>query len=132
LGSTNLQLSEDDNFLVQGVSGDGCTEGDLSSPCAISYFGYAYYIENTDVLQVLDVEGVEPSQANVDNGTYPLARPLFIYSDATIMADKPQVASFIAYYLDVVNDLIVDVGYFPSPATDFEGAVDAWLEAMGM
>jgi phosphate transport system substrate-binding protein len=132
LGSTNLQLSEDDNFLVQGVSGDGCTEGDLSSPCAISYFGYAYYVENTDVLQVLNVEGVEPSQANVDNGTYPLARPLFIYSDATIMADKPQVASFIAYYLDVVNDLIVDVGYFPSPATDFEGAVDAWLEAMGM
>jgi len=132
LGSTNLQLSEDDNFLVQGVSGDGCTEGDLSSPCAISYFGYAYYIENTDVLQVLNVEGVEPSQANVDNGTYPLARPLFIYSDATIMADKPQVASFIAYYLDVVNDLIIDVGYFPSPAADFEGAVDAWLEAMGM
>lgn len=132
LGSTNLQLSEDDNFLVQGVSGDGCTEGDLSSACAISYFGYAYYVENTDVLQVLNVEGVEPSQTNVDNGTYPLARPLFIYSDASIMGDKPQVASFIAYYLDVVNDLIIDVGYFPAPAADFESAVDAWLEAMGI
>ena len=132
LAAANLQLSEDDNFLVQGVSGDGCTEGDLTSPCAISYFGYAYYVENTDVLQVLNVEGVEPSQANVDNGTYPLARPLFIYSDATIMADKPQVASFIAYYLDVVNDLVIDVGYFPAPAADFQSAVDAWLEATGM
>ncbi len=132
LGSANLQLSEDDNFLVQGVSGDGCTEGDLESPCAISYFGYAYYVENTDVLQVLNVEGVEPSQDNVDNGTYPLARPLFIYSDAAIMADKPQVASFIAYYLDVVNDVIIDVGYFPAPAADFQSAVDAWLQAMDM
>ncbi len=132
LGSANLQLSEDDNFLVQGVSGDGCTEGDLESPCAISYFGYAYYVENTDVLQVLNVEGVEPSQDNVDNGTYPLARPLFIYSDAAIMADKPQVASFIAYYLDVVNDVIIDVGYFPAPAADFQSAVDAWLLAMDM
>jgi phosphate transport system substrate-binding protein len=101
LAAANLQLSEDDNFLVQGVSGDGCTEGDLDSPCAIGYFGYAYYVENTDVLRVLHVEGVEPSQDNVDNGTYPLARPLFIYSDASIMAEKPQVASFIAYYLDV-------------------------------
>ncbi len=132
LGAENLQLSEDDNFLVQGVSGDGCTEGDLSSPCAIGYFGYAYFVENTDVLQVLDVEGVEPSQANVDASTYPLARPLFIYSDASIMGDKPQVASFIAYYLDVVNDVIIDVGYFPAPAADFQSAVDAWLEAMGM
>jgi phosphate transport system substrate-binding protein len=110
LAAANLQLSEDDNFLVQGVSGDGCTEGDLDSPCAIGYFGYAYYVENTDVLRVLHVEGVEPSQDNVDNGTYPLARPLFIYSDASIMAEKPQVASFIAYYLDVVNDVILDVG----------------------
>jgi phosphate transport system substrate-binding protein len=132
LAADNLQLSEDDNFLVQGVSGDGCTEGDLASPCAISYFGYAYYVENTDVLQVLNVEGVEPSQDNVDNSTYPLARPLFIYSDASIMADKPQVASFIAYYLDVVNDVIIDVGYFPAPATDFQSAVDAWLQAMDM
>lgn len=132
LGATNLQLSEDDNFLVQGVSGDRCTEGDLQSPCAIAYFGYAYYVENTDVLQVVNVDGVEPSQDNVDNGTYPLARPLFIYSDASIMAEKPQVASFIAYYLAVVNDLVIEVGYFPAPAADFQSAVDAWLEAMGM
>ena len=132
LAAANLQLSEDDNFLVQGVSDDGCTEGDLTSPCAVSYFGYAYYVENTDVLRVLDVEGIEPSQANVDAGDYPLARPLFIYSDAAIMADKPQVASFIAYYLDVVNDLIIDVGYFPAPAADFQSAVDAWLQAMDM
>jgi phosphate transport system substrate-binding protein len=132
LGASNLQLSEDDNFLVQGVSGDGCTEGDLESPCAIGYFGYAYYVENTDVLQVINVDGVEPSQDNVDNGTYPLARPLFIYSDASIMAEKPQVASFIAYYLDVVNDLVIEVGYFPAPTADFQSAVEAWLEAMGM
>jgi ABC-type phosphate transport system substrate-binding protein len=68
----------------------------------------------------------------VDNGTYPLARPLFIYSDAAIMADKPQVAAFLAYYLDVVNDLIIDVGYFPAPASDFQSAIDNWIAASGM
>ena len=33
LSASNLQLSEDDNVLVQGVAG---------SPYAIGYFGYAY------------------------------------------------------------------------------------------
>jgi phosphate transport system substrate-binding protein len=63
----------------------------------------------------------------VDNGTYPLARPLFIYSDATIMQEKPQVAAFIYFYLSNVNDNIVDVGYFPAPAADLESAMDAWM-----
>ena len=132
LGAGNLQLSEDDNVLVQGVAGDTCTEGDLASSCAIGYFGYAYFFENQDQLVTVDIEGVSPSQENVDNGTYPLARPLFIYSDAAIMADKPQVAAFLAYYLDVVNDLIIDVGYFPAPASDFQSAIDNWIAASGM
>jgi phosphate transport system substrate-binding protein len=131
LRASSLQLSEDDNFLVQGIQGDTCEEGNIASRCAVAYFGYAYYFENEGDLKILSVDGVDASQANVDNGTYPLARPLFIYSDASIMADKPQVASFIAYYLDVVNDLITDVGYFPAPEADFQSAVDAWLEASG-
>lgn len=132
LAASNLQLSEDDNVLVQGVAGDTCTEGDESTGCAIGYFGFAYYVENQDELAILGVEGVEASAENVDNGTYPLARPLFIYSDASIMAEKPQVASFIAYYLDVVNDVITEVGYFPAPAADLQGAIDSFLEAWGM
>lgn len=132
LGASNLQLSEDDNVLVQGIEGDTCTEGDTSSSCSIGYFGYAYYSENASGLTLVNVDGIEASAENVNNGTYPLARPLFIYSDATIMADKPQVASFIAYYLDVVDDVITEVGYFPAPASDLQSAIDAWLDATGM
>jgi len=121
LGASNLQLSEDDNILVQGIIG---------SPYAIGFFGYAYYAENTDVLNVLSVEGVEPIQENVDNNTYPLARPLFMYSDANIMAEKPQVAAFINFVLTYVNEEVLDVGYFPASAADLEAAGDAWTEAM--
>jgi phosphate transport system substrate-binding protein len=121
LGASNLQLSEDDNILVQGIIG---------SPYAIGFFGYAYYAENTDVLSVLSVEGVEPIQENVDNNTYPLARPLFMYSDANIMAEKPQVAAFLNFVLTYVNEEVVDVGYFPAAAADLEAAGDAWTEAM--
>jgi phosphate binding protein len=123
LGLEGAQFSEDDNVLVQGVEG---------SPYAIGYFGYAYYVENQGALKALDIEGVAPNQENVDNGTYPLARPLFIYSDAKIMAEKPQVAAFIYFYLTNVNDNILDVGYFPAPAADLEAALAAWMSAMGL
>jgi len=122
LGLAGAQFSEDDNVLVQGVTG---------SPYAIGYFGFAYYVENQDTLKAIAIEGVEPNQESVDAGTYPLARPLFMYSDAKIIQEKPQVAAFLYFYLTNVNDNIVDVGYFPAPAADLEGAMAAVMAAMG-
>jgi phosphate transport system substrate-binding protein len=120
LDAANLQLSEDDNVLVQGVEG---------SPYAIGYFGYAYYAENQDALNILSVDAVEPSAETVDNGSYPLARPLFIYTTADIMAEKPQVAAFVNFFLTYVNEEVVDVGYFPASDAALSEAQTAWLEA---
>ena len=120
LSANNLQLSEDDNVLVQGIEG---------SPYAIGFFGYAYYAENQGQLNILSINGVEANAANVDNNSYPLARPLFIYSDATIMTDKPQVAAYINYFLSNVNDVIVGVGYFPASEDALTAAKAAWLNA---
>ncbi|MBI5943128.1 MAG: PstS family phosphate ABC transporter substrate-binding protein [Chloroflexi bacterium] len=122
LAVAGAQFSEDDNVLVQGVEG---------SKFAIGYFGYAYFAENSSALKAIAVEGIEPTQATVDAGEYPLARPLFIYSDATILAEKPQVAAFIYFYLSNVNDNIIDVGYFPAPAADLQASMDAWTSATG-
>jgi len=121
LAAGNLQLSEDDNVLVQGVAGDRY---------GIGYFGFAYYVENEGRLNAVAIEGVAPTTEAVDAGTYKLARPLFIYSDAKIMAEKPQVAAFINFYLSSVNEVITRVGYFPAPAAAIEQAMQAWLDAM--
>ena len=121
LSADAIQLSEDDNVLVQGVTG---------SPYAIGYFGYAYYQENTDTLKILAIDGIEATAGNVENGSYPLARPLFIYSDAGIMADKPQVADFINFYLTYVNEEIERVGYFPARASVREAAMQRLLDAI--
>ncbi|HXF60498.1 MAG TPA: PstS family phosphate ABC transporter substrate-binding protein [Caldilineaceae bacterium] len=122
LDAANLQLSEDDNVLVQGVEG---------SPYAIGYFGYAYFEENADRLKVLNIEGVEPSAESVNSGEYPLARPLFIYSDAGVMAERPQVAAFINFYLTYVNEEVREVGYFPASDEALAEAKANWLNAMG-
>ena len=121
LAASNLQLSEDDNVLVRGIEG---------SPYAIGFFGYAYYQENADMLHILSLEGVEANGDNVDNGSYPLARPLYIYSDATIMQEKSQVADFINFYLTTVNDEVVDVGYFPASEDVLNSAMQSWLDAL--
>ncbi len=121
LNASNTQLSEDDNVLVQGI---------LGSPYAIGFFGYAYYAENQDTLNVLSIEGVEPTLETVDNNSYPLARPLFMYSDAAIMQAKPQVAAYLNFVLTYVNEEIQDVGYFPASEAILDQARSAWLEAM--
>jgi phosphate binding protein len=122
LSLEGAQYSEDDNVLVKGIEGD---------KYAIGFFGFAYFNENQGQLKAVAVEGVEPSEATVNDGTYPLARPLFVYSDTQIMKDKPQVAAFIYFYLQNVNDNIVDIGYFPAPEAELQAAMDAWKIAVG-
>ncbi len=121
LSASNVQMSEDDNILVQGIA---------ESPYGIGFFGFAYYVENKATLNILSIDGVKATKENVDAAKYPLARPLFIYSDAKIMKEKPQVAAFIAYYLTYVNEEITRVGYFPANDSVLEAGKQAWLEAM--
>lgn len=121
--SVGTQYSEDDNVLVQGV---------LGSPFAVGYFGYAYYAENTGTLKILNVDGVIPSAETVDDGSYPLSRPLFIYSTSDIMTEKAQVAAFIHFYLSFVNEEVVDIGYFPASDDALQVAWDNFWEAIGM
>lgn len=120
LAASNLQASEDDNVLVQGVEGD---------PYAIGFFGFAYYKANEDKMGILQINGVTPDYDTAEAGTYALARPLFIYSDAAIMKAKPQVNAFIGYYLGNVTSIISDVGYFPASADAMKASQQAWLDA---
>jgi phosphate transport system substrate-binding protein len=108
--------------LVQGIAG---------SKNGIGFFGYAYYLENSDTLEVLDLDGVTADDETVETGDYPLARPLFIYSDAGILKDKPQVAAFINFYLTNVNEEVERVGYFPASEAALNQAKASWLEGMG-
>ena len=100
-------LSEDDNVLVQGVSGD---------KNAIGFFGYAYYSENKDKLKVVAIDGgngaVEPTNKTINDGSYsPLSRPVFTYVANEAVATKPQVANFLKFTLENVGDLAEEVGY---------------------
>ncbi len=116
----NLQQSEDDNVLVQGVEGD---------KYAIGFFGFAYYQEQAGKLKAVSLEGVSPDEQTAEDGSYKLARPLFLYSDARVMAEKPQVAAFINFYLARVNEVITEVGYFPASDEALKQAMAALMSS---
>jgi phosphate transport system substrate-binding protein len=112
--------SEDDNVLVQGVSRD---------VNAIGYFGYAYYAENMSRLKGLPIvnpktgKAVEPSGANVENGTYaPLSRPIFVYVKAKSL-EKPEVREFVEFYMKNAEKLVREVKYVPLPKSIYEGNI---------
>ncbi len=113
-------MSENDNQLAGSVK---------RNPSGIGFFGHAYYIANSDDLRVIPLDGVAPAARSVEDGSYALARPLFLYSDAGLMRDHPQARDFISYYLSHVNDVIVDVGYFPAPPAALAEARNTWIRA---
>ena len=115
-------MSENDNQLVGSIG---------RNPYAIGFFGYAYYLENRDDLRILSLDGVAPSAAAVADGSYALARPLFVYSDAEIMRQQPQARDFLSYYLHHVDEVIVDVGYFPAPAAALAQARETLAQMAG-
>jgi phosphate transport system substrate-binding protein len=47
------------------------------------------------------------------------------------MKEKPQVASFIKFYLENVNNEIDSVGYFPASQAALDEALQTWKEAVG-
>ncbi len=114
--------SENDNQLVGSIKRDRYS---------IGFFGYAYYAKNREDLRIITLDGVAPTAATVADGSYALARPLFIYSDAELMREHPQAADFISYYLSHVKDVIDDVGYFAVPAEVMAQARHKWMRATG-
>lgn len=122
LNASGVNPSEDDQALAAGVAGD---------PNAIGFFGYAYVQEHSDTIRAVTVDGIEPNAASVDSGEYPLARPLFLYSAPSVLEEKPQVAAFLRHYIEHVNDLIDEIGYFPAAAAALEADMALWQETTG-
>ena len=104
---TDFSPSEDDNVIVQGVSGD---RGGLG------YFGFSYYEQNQATLEALEVDGgsgcVAPSAEAAQDGSYtPLSRPLYIYVKRSSFDDKEDVRNFVLFMLDQ-NRTIAEAAQF--------------------
>ena len=107
---TDFQASEDDNVLVQGVTGDRA---------ALGFMGYAYLVENQDRLRAVAVDGgqgcVAPGPETIRNGRYaPLSRQLYLYVRLSSL-EREGMAAFMDYFMAHAQELIPPTGFLPLP-----------------
>jgi phosphate transport system substrate-binding protein len=90
----DYEASEDDNQLVTGVAG---------SDTGLGYFGFSYYESNQDKLNLVGVgetadKCVKPSAETIQDNSYYLSRPLFMYpSDKAL--ERPEVDAFMKFVI---------------------------------
>lgn len=115
----DFTASEDDNILVQGIAGD---------QNAIGFFGFAYYEENKEQLKLVKIDNgsgpIAPSYETIQDGTYaPLSRPLYLYVNKASL-EKPEVMTFLQFYLENAGELSAAVGYIALPDQDYKSGLD--------
>jgi phosphate transport system substrate-binding protein len=122
----DYQPSEDDNVLVQGVAGDSA---------GLGYFGFSYYEQNQDQLNLVSVDDgdgcVAPSTETIQSGDYaPLSRPLFMYPSGEAIK-KPEVAGFMQFVVDNYSEIAEAALIVPMDETQASEAQSAVEGATG-
>jgi phosphate transport system substrate-binding protein len=86
------------------------------TPCAIGYSGLAYAIPAVKLLKVATQRrgiGIEASKASVADASYPLARPLYLY---TMARPAAHVTAFLTWVMGPEGQTIVSaLGFVPAP-----------------
>ncbi len=84
-----VDKGENDNLIVQNLS---------TNPNAVGIFGYSYLEENKGRLHGVPIDGIAPSYDSIADGSYPGARPLFIYVKKAHIKPVPGMTDFLAAY----------------------------------
>jgi phosphate transport system substrate-binding protein len=114
--------SEDDNVLLKGIA---------ASKFALGYFGHGYYMANKNKVRALGIDAgkgaIDPTDANVMNGSYPLSRQLYIYVNAA-SAKKQHILAFIKFYLENAKRLSHETGYVPLKDSEYKAMTERLLK----
>jgi len=81
-----------------------------STPAAIGYAGLGF-VDKT--VKALKVNGVYPSAATVQNGTYPIARPLFMYTNTYPKLGTPLYQFLSIYLTEDGQEIVEEIGFVP-------------------
>ncbi|MGB3711352.1 MAG: substrate-binding domain-containing protein [Erythrobacter sp.] len=81
-----VDQGEQDNLIVQKIE---------SNPRSVGVFGFSYLDENSDKVQGLPMNGVDPTYDNIASFEYPGARPLYIYVKKAHMRAIPGLDAYL-------------------------------------
>lgn len=111
LGVESEALFTPDTLLMP--SSEGISAEVRQNPNAIGYDGLGYVTEDQKVIAVAADEGgpyVLPSIATVNDGSYPISRPLYMYT-----AGEPQgeIQAYLEWIMGSGQELVAQLGFVP-------------------
>ena len=108
-----IEGGENDNLIVQKLG---------TNANALGVFGFSYLNQNTDVLRGLSFDGVNPTTESVIDGTYPMARSMFIYVKNAHVDQVKGLKEYVAEYVSEdamgTDGYMVDKGLVPVAASE--------------
>jgi ABC-type phosphate transport system substrate-binding protein len=120
--------SPNDNVIIDGVGG---TSG------SFGWVGHAFAQENERVIRTFAVEGeggtcVDPSDQAIADGSYPLARDLYVYVNLDAAEQDEAVRAFVDELLsERGRGFVADAGYVALPDGPWSETLAAWTDAGG-
>ncbi|MUV38908.1 Phosphate-binding protein PstS [Lentibacillus sp. JNUCC-1] len=124
--ASDVNLQQEYSTLVNLVSED--VNG-------IAFFGFGYYVSNTDQLQAVHVNfgdgPVEPSLDTIaEDGDYAgFTRPVFTYLNVDHAKEKPQVKDYALYVMNHMNEFAGETGFAPIPQEEIDENIE-FLEGL--
>jgi phosphate transport system substrate-binding protein len=114
-----------DNEIVKRVEG---------SENGIGFFGFAYFQENEGDLKDVAIENpdtgkcVKPTAKTIRDGSYPIARTLFIYPNNAKLSENKTFADFMDFYMTKQNlsDTVEQAGYVPLSSSDIKKTISTY------
>ncbi len=99
---------------VETVGSNGAIRQKIqSTPAAIGYAGLGF-VDKT--VKALKINGIYPSAETVQSGEYPIARPLFMYTNGYPKLGSP-VYQFVTIYLsEDGQEMVEEIGFVPVTA----------------
>jgi phosphate transport system substrate-binding protein len=118
-----VEAGENDNLIVQKLQ---------ANPDAVGIFGFSFLEQNAGTVKDISVDGVKATYEAIADGSYKVARPLFIYAKKQHVDVIPGMKEFIAEYVSDKalgeDGYLADKGLVTLPGADAEKSRAAALE----
>lgn len=126
-GDIKAEKNADTNVIVQSVQ---------NNENGVGYFGYNFYEQNKDKLKevkVKDDEGktTEPTKKTIQDGSYALSRPLYIYTNEKKLKDNEGFQDFMKFVLEDKGKSAEDAGFVALPEKDYKEQQDKLKDIIG-
>ncbi|MGY3480983.1 PstS family phosphate ABC transporter substrate-binding protein [Staphylococcus cohnii] len=109
------EKNADTNTIVQSVE---------KNKDSVGYFGYNFYKQNKDKLKEVKIKDengqlTEPTKKTIQDGSYALSRPLYIYTNEKKLKDNEGFQDFMKFVMKDKGKSAEEAGFVALPEKDY-------------